>query len=71
MEPFAIGDIWYGKEGTPYEGVTATIRDITKRYVQVSFNRTVYIDEMLIGGDALTHKQFRLNFDPGQQLSLW
>jgi hypothetical protein len=48
MEPLMINDIWYEKEATPYEGVTARI-------------------DAVIGGTVITHKQFRLNFDHGQQ----
>lgn len=71
MEPFIIGDIWYGKDGTPYAGVTARIDAITTRNVQVSFDRTVSVDDIHTNGTVITHKQFRLHFDPGQQLSLW
>jgi hypothetical protein len=71
MAPFAIGEIWYGKDGTPYEGVSAQIDAITIRNVQVMFDKTVYIDDLLLGGTVMTHKQFRLYFDPGQQLSLF
>jgi hypothetical protein len=39
MEPFVIGDIWYGKSQTPYEGITARIDAVTSRNVQVSFER--------------------------------
>ena len=66
-----INDIWYGKEATPYAGVTARIDAITTRNVQVSFDRVITVDGMLLSGAVITHKQFRINFDPGQQLSLW
>jgi hypothetical protein len=71
MEPLQINDIWYGKDGTAYAGVSARIDAITTRNVQVSFDRTVRIDSMLLAGTVMTQKQFRLNFDHGQQLSLW
>lgn len=71
MEPFVIGDIWYGKDGTPYAGVSARIDAITTRNVQVMFDKTVSVDDLLLGGTVMTHKQFRLHFDPGQQLSLF
>ena len=71
MEPLQINDIWYGKEGTPYENVSATIDTVTSRNVQVSFDRTVSVDGLQLGGTVMTHKQFRLHFDPGQQLSLF
>ncbi|MXQ53158.1 hypothetical protein [Shimazuella alba] len=41
MEPFVIGDIWYGEGGTAYENVSARIDAITTRNVQVSFDRTM------------------------------
>lgn len=71
MEPFTIGDIWYGKDQTSYEGVTARIDAITSRNVQVMFDQTVSVDGFVLGGTVMTHKQFRINFDPGQQLSLF
>jgi hypothetical protein len=71
MEPFIIGDIWYGKSQTPYANVSATIDAVTSRNVQVSFDHVVAIDGLQLGGTVFTHKQFRLHFDPGQQLSLW
>ncbi|MDW4068717.1 hypothetical protein QI274_12720 [Staphylococcus saprophyticus] len=36
-----IGDTWYGKQGTIYENIQATIDDITARYVQVFFTPTL------------------------------
>jgi hypothetical protein len=39
--------------------------------LQVSFDRTVSVDGLQLAGTVMTHKQFRLHFDPGQQLSLW
>jgi hypothetical protein len=44
---------------------------ITLRNVQVSFDHVVAVDCLQLGGSVMTHKQFRLNFDPGQELSLW
>ncbi len=66
-----IGEVWYGKENTAYQGISATIDAITSRNVQVTFDRVVSIDGMQLGGDVITHKRFKLHFDPGQQLSLW
>lgn len=71
MEPLMINDIWYGKENTPYASVTARIDAVTTRNVQVSFDQTVSVEGLQLGGTVMTHKQFRLHFDPGQQLSLW
>jgi hypothetical protein len=53
-------DIWYGKDRTPYAGVTARIDAITTRNVQISFDRNVSVDQILISGTVFTHKQFRL-----------
>jgi hypothetical protein len=71
MEPLMINDIWYGKEGTVYANVSARIDAITTRNVQVSFDLNVSVDDLLLSGSVMTHKQFRLHFDPGQQLSLF
>lgn len=71
MDLLQIGDIWHGKAATPYEDVTAKIDAITTRNVQVSFDRVVEMDNMRLAGEVLTQKQFRANFDPGQQLSLF
>jgi hypothetical protein len=71
MEPLMIDDIWYGKDSTAYENVSARIDAITTRNVQVSFGHTVSVDGLQLGGTVMTHKQFRLHFDPGQQLSLF
>jgi hypothetical protein len=71
MEPLMINDIWYGKEGTPYANVSAIIDAVTSRNVQVSFDRVVSLDGLNMSGTVFTHKQFRLHFDPGQQLSLF
>jgi hypothetical protein len=71
MEPLMINDIWYGKDGTPYAGVSAKIDAVTSRNVQVSFDRNVSMDGLLLSGSVMTHKQFKLNFYAGQQLSLW
>jgi hypothetical protein len=66
-----LNDIWYGKDGTPYAGVSARIDAITSRNVQVMFDRTVSVDDIQTTGTVITHKQFRLHFDSGQQLSLF
>jgi hypothetical protein len=71
MEQLQINDIWHGKEGTLYENVSATIQAVTSRNVQISFDQTVSVDGLQLAGSVMTHKQFRLHFDPGQQLSLF
>jgi hypothetical protein len=62
MEPFVIGDIWYSKSQTPYENVSARIDAITTRNVQVSFDRTVSVDGLLLGGTVMTHKPVSVTF---------
>lgn len=59
-----IGDIWYGKQNTAYEGVQATIDDITARYVQVSFRPPLYPEVSPVLGKPLGKRQFRQNFSP-------
>jgi len=59
-----IGDTWYGKHKTAYEGIQATIHDITARYVQLSFNPPLYADVSPLLGKPLGKCQFRQNFSP-------
>ncbi len=66
-----IGEVWTGKAGTPYECVSAKIEAITARNVKFTFDTVVTVDGMMLGGDVITHKQFKLHFDPGEQLSLF
>jgi hypothetical protein len=42
-----------------------------QRNVQVSFDHVVTMDGLQLAGTVMTHKQFRFNFDPSQQLSLF
>jgi hypothetical protein len=46
-------------------------RNGTTRNVQVTFDRVVTLDGMLLSGAVITKKQFLLHFEPGQQLSLF
>jgi hypothetical protein len=71
MEQLQVNDIWYGKDGTPYANVSATIDAIMSRNVLVVFDKTVSVDGIHTNGTVITHKQFRLHFDLGQQLSLF
>lgn len=59
-----IGDIWYGKPKTAYDGIQATIEDITARYVQLSFHPPLYPDTSPVLGKPLGKRQFRQNFSP-------
>lgn len=45
----------FGRVGTPYEGVTATIEVVTKRKVQVSFNQIVPVNGLKLGGQVFKH----------------
>jgi len=66
-----IGDRWYGKQETVYEGIEATIEDITPRYVQISFNPPLYADVSPLLGKPLGKRQFRLNFSPHYQITIF
>ena len=55
-----IGDTWYGKNNTAYEGIQANIEDITAHYVQLSFNPPLYAEV----SPLLGKRQFRQNFSP-------
>jgi len=59
-----IGDRWYGEQETDYEGIQATIDDITARYVQLSFSPPLYSNTSPIHGKPLGKRQFRRNFTP-------
>ena len=69
-----IGDTWYGKQGTIYENIQATIDDITARYVQVFFTPTLNYSGYPVCGMALGKRHFHKNFDakpPYYQLTLF
>jgi len=63
LDGLRIGDVWHGRRGTNFEGVEATIDNITPRRVQVSFNRLVDFDEMRSGGTTFGKKNFRRLFE--------
>jgi hypothetical protein len=56
MEQLQINDIWYGKDGTVYKDVLATIDAVTSRNVQVLFDRVVAVDGLQLAGTVMTHK---------------
>lgn len=58
VEQLQVGDVWYGKVGTEYDGIQATITCITPRRVQISFDQKV--DGKL--GITLSQKRFRKIF---------
>lgn len=53
-----MGDVWYGRIGTDYEGIEATIDRITGHRVQVSFNKTIEIDGDPISGRVFEKRNF-------------
>lgn len=71
MIEFHLDDSWYGKTGTPYENVVATIQAITTRNIQVTFDQVVSVGGLQIGGRVFTQKEFQRLFDHDQQLSLF
>lgn len=64
------GDVWYGKKGTDYEGIQATIDDITARYVQVSFSPPVQTYYATSYGRPLGKHQFMRFFEPYHQITI-
>lgn len=59
-----IGDTWYGKQRTEYEGIQATIDDVTARYIQVSFTPALHPHGSPVYGKPLGKRHFTQNFDP-------
>jgi len=59
-----IGDSWYGKQGTAYEGIQATIDDVTARYVQVSFTPALDLNGSPVYGKPLGKRHFVQHFAP-------
>lgn len=68
---FQIGDIWYGKNETAYEGIRATIDDITSRYVQVSFTPPLRINGPGLHSKPIGKRQFTRHFEPYQQMTIF
>jgi len=68
---FQIGDTWFGKNGTTYEGIQATIDDITSRYVQVSFSPGFDNGEGISFGKPLGKRYFVQHFSPSYQLTIF
>jgi len=68
---FQIGDTWFGKNGTTYEGMQATIDDITSRYVQVSFSPGFDDGEGVSFGKPLGKRHFAQHFAPAYQLTIF
>ena len=68
---FQIGDTWFGKNGTIYEGIQATVDDITSRYVQVSFSPGFDDGEGVSFGKPLSKRHFVQHFAPAYQLTIF
>ncbi|GIM48492.1 hypothetical protein DNHGIG_40410 [Collibacillus ludicampi] len=66
-----IGNRLSGRQGTVYEGVQARIDAITKRYVQVYFDRVVTVNGMKLLGQVLSKSAVKKYFDNYEQLSLF
>jgi hypothetical protein len=64
------GDIWFGKIGTAFEGVKATIETITTRNVQVSFDQIVLVDGLKLSGTVMPKGTFKRMFEPIEQLEI-
>ncbi|KFZ39317.1 hypothetical protein JS81_14975 [Thermoactinomyces sp. Gus2-1] len=66
-----IGEIWFGRSGSVYEGIQARIESITPRNVQVSYDRIVQVNGSQLAGEVMSKKRFREMFDRAQQLNLF
>lgn len=69
-----MGDTWYGKQGTAYEGIQGTIDHITTRYVQVSFTPALNPQGSPVHGRPLGKRHFRQHFTqqlPDHQLTIF
>lgn len=66
-----MGEVWFGKTGTRYEGVQATIEAVTKRNIQVSYDRIVSENEMQLGGEVMGKQAFLERFDNNRQMTLF
>jgi hypothetical protein len=59
VERLRVGDIWYGKVGTAYEGIQATISRITPHRVQISFDKKVNGNLGIMPGKKTFRKLFQ------------
>lgn len=66
-----VGETWFGKEGTAYEGIQATIYDVTSRYVQVHFTPGLQLQQAVTYGKPLGKRQFKNYFTPQQQMTIF
>jgi hypothetical protein len=66
-----IGEIWFGKDGTSYQGIIATIKAITTRNVQLTYDLVVNVDGVRLRGEVMTQKKFQTMFEPYRQGGLF
>ncbi|MBS7531858.1 hypothetical protein IC619_015400 [Hazenella sp. IB182353] len=57
------GEVWLGRTGTPYAGVSATIDDVTTRNVVLSYDRVVDVNGVQTIGEVMTQKKFERMFE--------
>ncbi|MBD1373888.1 hypothetical protein IC620_16205 [Hazenella sp. IB182357] len=57
------GEVWHGRTATPYEGVSATIDDVTTRNVILSYDRVVDVNGVQTIGEVMTQKKFNRMFE--------
>jgi hypothetical protein len=66
-----IGNQLIGRQGTLYEGVRARIDAISKRYVQLYFDRVIIVNGVKLLGQVLPKSTVKKYFDSYEQLSLF
>jgi hypothetical protein len=66
-----IGETWYGKDGTVYQGIIATIGAITARNVEVQYNQIVEMDGLQLAGEVMGKRRFQELFEPYRQEGLF
>lgn len=58
MEKLIVGDEWYGRIGTVYEGVRATVERVTPHRVQVTFDKKMIVNGNKLGGMVFGKENF-------------
>lgn len=69
-----MGNTWYGRQETAYEGIQGTIDHITARYVQVSFTPALNPQSSPVYGKPIGKRHFRQHFTqqpPDHQLPIF
>lgn len=66
-----IGEIWFGKDGTSYQGIIATIKAITTRNVQLTYNLVVNVDGVRLRGEVMSKRKFERMFEQFEQGGLF